>query len=304
MSGYSKHNMWVGVSLAIVLGAVGAHRSYMGKYGICLLYGMFAWTGVPFLMGVIEAFLMPRRVDRANQAGKLVEWKKAILFPVIGFVLMYPTAILVMTPLAYWLGEDVSANEGSANSVVNELDRIIDGNSKFATVFEGDELEVAERLKDLLIFGEVAYQEQALPFLRAVLPYDEFSARYMVLFENENMHLHSAGPMSIPALHQERALLVQAELTKDEDAIRRWRPIVSVVDKFMEHVEGREFVVGCKPHDWKPLRTLNFTYVNYDGDYRLARVYLWDDPLEWEDIYEHLRQSGGTEGQAEALDEQ
>ncbi len=292
MNANRKHNKRVGVLLALFLGSVGAHRSYIGQYGKCLPYGMFAWPGIPFVLGVFEAFFMPRRVEFANRAGCSLQWKKALIFPVIGFILMYPTAMLSMVPLAHWAGEGVSTVDEPAGSVVSELDEVIDGNSRFANVFEGEKIYVVKKIRALLWSDGEAYKEQALPFLREMLPYEEFLARYMVLFEKESMHLHTAGPKSIPRLHQERVSLTQAELINDKDAIRKWRPIISVVDHIMERIDGRELIVGFKPQRWELLHTLNLSYVKYDGEYRLARVYMWDDPLEWVDIYEYLYQTG------------
>lgn len=304
MNNGSKHRAWIAVLLAVALGSFGAHRSYMGNYRKCLLYAMFAWTGVPFVLGVIEAFYMPRRVEIANQEGRSVGWMGFILFPVLGFVLMYPTAVIVLfliiSPLTYWFGEDAVAYERPIDRVIHQMEEVIEGPSSFR-VFEGKEVEVALKVKELLEMGEGAYVEQALPFLLEILPPGEFSTRYLSLFRTEELKLTVAGSRSIPQRHDLRVQLQYAEITQDDDAVRELSPKIEVVNEFMERVEGPEIRVGFKARGWELGQYLNFTYIYYDGEYRLARVFFSDDPLEWEDIYEYLRQTGGTEGQAEVL---
>ena len=56
----------VGVLLAVFLGSFGAHRFYLGQNGIAILYILFCWTLIPHLIALIEAFFMPRRVERWN----------------------------------------------------------------------------------------------------------------------------------------------------------------------------------------------------------------------------------------------
>jgi TM2 domain-containing membrane protein YozV len=58
----------VGVLLAIFLGSFGIHHFYLGRTGLGFLYLLFSWTGIPAILGFIEAFLMPSRVRRYNAA--------------------------------------------------------------------------------------------------------------------------------------------------------------------------------------------------------------------------------------------
>ena len=58
----------VGVLLAVLLGHFGAHRFYMGEIGLGIVYLLFCWTGIPTILGFIEAFLMPGRVREYNVA--------------------------------------------------------------------------------------------------------------------------------------------------------------------------------------------------------------------------------------------
>jgi TM2 domain-containing membrane protein YozV len=56
-----------GVLLALFLGGIGAHRFYMGQIGWGIAYVLFCLTGIPMILGLIEAFLMSGRVERFNE---------------------------------------------------------------------------------------------------------------------------------------------------------------------------------------------------------------------------------------------
>jgi len=56
----------VGVLLAVLLGSFGAHHFYLRRNGLGVLYLVFFWTGIPAILGIIEAFFMPGRVRRFN----------------------------------------------------------------------------------------------------------------------------------------------------------------------------------------------------------------------------------------------
>ena len=43
--------------LAILLGAFGIHKFYIGKIGMGILYLLFFWTGIPGIVGIIEGIL-------------------------------------------------------------------------------------------------------------------------------------------------------------------------------------------------------------------------------------------------------
>lgn len=65
----------VGVLLALFLGSFGLHHFYLRRNGLGLLYLLFSWTGIPAIIGFIEAFLMPGRVRAYNamQANYIAE---------------------------------------------------------------------------------------------------------------------------------------------------------------------------------------------------------------------------------------
>ena len=45
----------ISIGLALVLGGIGAHKFYLDKPGLGILYLMFAWTGIPPIIGIFEA---------------------------------------------------------------------------------------------------------------------------------------------------------------------------------------------------------------------------------------------------------
>jgi TM2 domain-containing membrane protein YozV len=56
----------VGVLLALILGSFGAHHFYLRRNGLGALYLLLFWTGIPAVLGLVEAFFMPGRVRRFN----------------------------------------------------------------------------------------------------------------------------------------------------------------------------------------------------------------------------------------------
>ena len=56
----------IGVLLALFLGSFGIHHFYLRRNGLGILYLVFSWTGIPAILGFIEAFFMPGRVRAYN----------------------------------------------------------------------------------------------------------------------------------------------------------------------------------------------------------------------------------------------
>lgn len=52
----SKSKIAAGI-FGILLGSFGVHKFYMGKIGMGILYVLFAWTGIPGLVGLVEGIL-------------------------------------------------------------------------------------------------------------------------------------------------------------------------------------------------------------------------------------------------------
>jgi TM2 domain-containing membrane protein YozV len=62
----ASRNEVVGVLLALFLGSFGLHHFYLRRNGLGILYLVFSWTGIPALLGFVEAFFMPGRVRAYN----------------------------------------------------------------------------------------------------------------------------------------------------------------------------------------------------------------------------------------------
>jgi TM2 domain-containing membrane protein YozV len=56
----------VGILLALFLGTFGIHHFYLRRTGLGILYLIFCWTGITWILGVIECFFMPARVREFN----------------------------------------------------------------------------------------------------------------------------------------------------------------------------------------------------------------------------------------------
>ena len=53
--------------LGIFLGDFGAHKFYLGKPGMGILYLLFFWTGIPAVIGLIEGILYLLQSDKDFQ---------------------------------------------------------------------------------------------------------------------------------------------------------------------------------------------------------------------------------------------
>ena len=54
------------VLFAIFLGGFGVHQFYIHRNTLGILYLAFCWTGIPHILGWIDAFFMPGRVRQYN----------------------------------------------------------------------------------------------------------------------------------------------------------------------------------------------------------------------------------------------
>ena len=50
-----RKSQTISVGLALVLGGIGAHKFYLDKPGLGILYLMLSWTGIPSIIGIFEA---------------------------------------------------------------------------------------------------------------------------------------------------------------------------------------------------------------------------------------------------------
>lgn len=63
---HASHDEAIGVLLAVFLGCFGIHHFYIRRNGLGFAYLLFFWTGIPTILGFIDAFFMPGRVRRYN----------------------------------------------------------------------------------------------------------------------------------------------------------------------------------------------------------------------------------------------
>nr|WP_221452226.1 NINE protein [Bacillus benzoevorans] len=53
---YTKSKVVAGL-LGILLGGIGAHKFYLGRWGWGIIYLLFCWTYIPLVLGLIEGIL-------------------------------------------------------------------------------------------------------------------------------------------------------------------------------------------------------------------------------------------------------
>lgn len=51
-----KNKLTAGL-LGIILGGIGAHKFYLGSFGMGVVYLLFCWTGIPAIIGFIEGIM-------------------------------------------------------------------------------------------------------------------------------------------------------------------------------------------------------------------------------------------------------
>ena len=56
VGGYTKSKAVAGI-LAILLGGIGAHKFYLGRWGWGIIYLLFCWTYIPSIIGLIEGIV-------------------------------------------------------------------------------------------------------------------------------------------------------------------------------------------------------------------------------------------------------
>ncbi len=58
-----RHRRTVAAALALFLGGLGAHKFYLHRPGLGVLYLLFSWTLIPSVVGVVEAILYAFSAD-------------------------------------------------------------------------------------------------------------------------------------------------------------------------------------------------------------------------------------------------
>lgn len=57
--------------LAIFLGAIGAHKFYLGRVGWGIIYAVFFWAWIPLILGILEGIIylfMPEKAFESKYA--------------------------------------------------------------------------------------------------------------------------------------------------------------------------------------------------------------------------------------------
>lgn len=51
-------NRWIAFGLALGLGGVGAHKFYLGEYGLAVMFLLFFWTGIPLIFSIADVVFL------------------------------------------------------------------------------------------------------------------------------------------------------------------------------------------------------------------------------------------------------
>lgn len=122
-----KNSKTVGVILAVFFGFIGLHHSYIGNYKLSFIYAFFSFTGIPAILGIFEAFLMPQRVqDNENEVSLLY----FLAYPIGGVVSAFIVVITVVWG-AHTMRGDIDSGSHleeskSTKSLVNQLEENVD----------------------------------------------------------------------------------------------------------------------------------------------------------------------------------
>jgi TM2 domain-containing membrane protein YozV len=68
-------NRGIALALALIFGGIGAHKFYLGRPGLGLLYLLFFWTMIPPILGLAEgawyAFMSEGEFQERIQEGRI-----------------------------------------------------------------------------------------------------------------------------------------------------------------------------------------------------------------------------------------
>lgn len=294
-----KHRVWLGVFLSVFLGWLGFHRAYVGRYRSCIIYGMFSWTGIPLIISWIEALFMPRRVRRANAEGPRLEWMRVVASSVVGFILLFPTCIAVLLPLSY-LADAGTVDVNNSHEDVH-VEQVFTKADRLIREWGEEERAVLGMAKDILRHGMLAYEEQALPALLAMLPPEEFASAYMPRFSDGKARMSGVQARSVASPRALQKAMRRAQFSGNEYEAARLQEKLSTIEQFLKDVRGRELVLRFRTGDYyyeteelDLSDSIHISYIHYRGEYRLARVFIAHTPLGWEDIFEYVHQTSGT----------
>ena len=104
--------------ITLLLGGLGGHRIYQGKFPWAVLYGVFFWTGIPSLVALVEFVISAAKGDAEFAEAYPVPSKKqfiaAVAFPLLGLLIYAVIAAFLLSG-----GGSVAAyNEAAAKDAV------------------------------------------------------------------------------------------------------------------------------------------------------------------------------------------
>lgn len=64
----TRRSRTIAALLAFIFSDLGIHKFYLGQPGLGILYLLFAWTGIPFIISLVEGIIYLSMSDQAFQA--------------------------------------------------------------------------------------------------------------------------------------------------------------------------------------------------------------------------------------------
>jgi TM2 domain-containing membrane protein YozV len=101
----------VAAALALILGGIGAHKFYLGKVALGVVYLLFSWTGIPSLIAWIEGitYLAKSNEAWAQEYGGSVETPSSLAIGCLWIVALLPFLFIFGIVALIFLGGQVSA---------------------------------------------------------------------------------------------------------------------------------------------------------------------------------------------------
>ena len=108
-SGYGKDRL-VATLLALLLGAFGVHRFYLGNIAVGVVYLLFFWTGIPGLIAWLEAiyFLTRSNEDWARTYGGPVQQPNGCAIGCLWALALWPLVAIVGLAIMLVLGLQIA----------------------------------------------------------------------------------------------------------------------------------------------------------------------------------------------------
>jgi TM2 domain-containing membrane protein YozV len=54
----ANRNKWVAAALAFLFGWMGAHKFYLGQFGMGIVYLLCSWTAIPLFISLVETIML------------------------------------------------------------------------------------------------------------------------------------------------------------------------------------------------------------------------------------------------------